>query len=257
MAQNCANSTVECELQMFDGNTFTLTVQLDWTVATLKERIEHEMHLPCYSQVLADSNRKLLSRDELRDVYSAQDSVGTCLCLFLSCLEIPSQLGEAEVQHAWEGFRMHSTDFGDTMTHIALPGVMRYVQMSVVDDLKKKGLAHHEWMSFVDVLSVMAAWKDVFAQGRPREFAEDDCYFFEEESAIDQTDIPSITSLIESARQQKDSRRSMKRRLPSKESTSGSVSGKKPTEGGRSASSFPPQSAVSSNTEVAPVLLSL
>eukprot|EP00928_Gymnodinium_smaydae_P011079 TRINITY_DN14138_c0_g1_i3.p1 TRINITY_DN14138_c0_g1~~TRINITY_DN14138_c0_g1_i3.p1 ORF type:complete len:271 (+),score=33.79 TRINITY_DN14138_c0_g1_i3:141-953(+) len=203
MPENCRISTVDCELQVLHGSACTLTVQLDWTVATLKEQIEDAMQVPCYLQVLSDTNRKLLNKDKLRDVYVAQDSVETCLSLFLCYLEPPSQLGQAEVQRAWEAFRLYSTDYGDTIPPISLPEVMRYLQLQAGEGDVEDILIDREKVSFAEVLSVMATRKDASINSEPKEFGEDDCYVFDSEDAWyrnGQDEGSYVAALIESIR---------------------------------------------------------
>eukprot|EP00928_Gymnodinium_smaydae_P058273 TRINITY_DN4148_c0_g2_i1.p1 TRINITY_DN4148_c0_g2~~TRINITY_DN4148_c0_g2_i1.p1 ORF type:complete len:273 (+),score=24.01 TRINITY_DN4148_c0_g2_i1:55-819(+) len=247
-------SLVECEIQILSGNTFTLTVQLDWTVATLKERIEYEMSVPSYSQVLSDTNRKLPNKESLRDVHLAQGSLGTCLCLFLRCLEIPSQLGTAEVQCAWEAFRMHSTDYGDTISQIHVSGVMRYVQMRASYESAKHLLVDRELMSFADVLAVLASWKDVVMKREPEGFLErvlDDCYFFEVEDACRPAVAPTKTAWLYASnrKKRKESRRRAKGCC---------ASTYEPMNGDGSAASFSFRQSIASTDGVgAPALMSL
>eukprot|EP00928_Gymnodinium_smaydae_P065574 TRINITY_DN4868_c0_g2_i1.p1 TRINITY_DN4868_c0_g2~~TRINITY_DN4868_c0_g2_i1.p1 ORF type:complete len:280 (-),score=25.02 TRINITY_DN4868_c0_g2_i1:329-1117(-) len=210
MAECCRTSMIDCELTILNGSTCTLRVQLHWTVATLKERIADEMHVPCYSQsasssqLLSDSSRKLLNEDTLLDVYSAQDCVGTCLPLFLCLLEPPSQLGPTELQRAWEAFRMYSTDYGDTIPQSNLPGVLRYLHIPDVGKYVKAMMVDREEISFADVLSVMTAWKDASFKNEPKEFDEDDCYFFDMEDVCKRDeqhhDAPNVAGIIESIR---------------------------------------------------------
>eukprot|EP00928_Gymnodinium_smaydae_P055578 TRINITY_DN3908_c0_g1_i1.p1 TRINITY_DN3908_c0_g1~~TRINITY_DN3908_c0_g1_i1.p1 ORF type:complete len:133 (-),score=15.87 TRINITY_DN3908_c0_g1_i1:34-384(-) len=87
---------IECRLEMIDGRTHTMQAQLVWNVAKLRERIEVEMGIPCYAQVISDANKTLLSTDTLSDVYSGQDSDDSCLSLVLVCASLPGDFGEAE-----------------------------------------------------------------------------------------------------------------------------------------------------------------
>eukprot|EP00928_Gymnodinium_smaydae_P065573 TRINITY_DN4868_c0_g1_i1.p1 TRINITY_DN4868_c0_g1~~TRINITY_DN4868_c0_g1_i1.p1 ORF type:complete len:255 (-),score=31.21 TRINITY_DN4868_c0_g1_i1:107-871(-) len=204
MAESCRIHTIDCELRILDGSTCTFTVQLDWTVATLKEHIEDEVHVPCYSQMLSDASRRLRNKEKLRDVYLAQGCVGACLPLFLCFLEPPSRLRPEEVQRAWEAFRVYSTDYGDTIPRSNLSQVMRYLQIQVDDSHVKGTIVDLEDISFEDVLSVMATLKDASIKNEPKEFVEDDCYFFEIEDVCkrdeQQHDAPNVVALIESVR---------------------------------------------------------
>eukprot|EP00928_Gymnodinium_smaydae_P018516 TRINITY_DN17045_c1_g1_i1.p1 TRINITY_DN17045_c1_g1~~TRINITY_DN17045_c1_g1_i1.p1 ORF type:complete len:255 (+),score=38.97 TRINITY_DN17045_c1_g1_i1:200-964(+) len=172
-------SMVECELSVMTGDVYTLTVQLDWDVATLKEQIETELGYSCCLQVLSDDNKKLLSRDILRDVYSAQGVVDSYLRLFLTCLDVPSQLKRAEIQRAWEAFRIHSTDYGETIAPESLVGVIRYSELSASDSQVENLLLDDGPLSFVDVLSIMKTIKEASA-AKAADYLVEDCFCFTE-----------------------------------------------------------------------------
>eukprot|EP00928_Gymnodinium_smaydae_P092232 TRINITY_DN76047_c1_g1_i1.p1 TRINITY_DN76047_c1_g1~~TRINITY_DN76047_c1_g1_i1.p1 ORF type:complete len:261 (-),score=28.23 TRINITY_DN76047_c1_g1_i1:91-873(-) len=151
-------NVVECELLDISGRRFTLTVQLHWDVATLKEHIERDTGFPFCLQVLSDKKKRLLNGDILRAVYF--ESFGDSrFCLFLMCLSFPSQLLQADVQRAWEAFRIHSTDYGDTIPRASLPGVMRYVDLPPCCYQLSDVPTNREWISFDDVISVMGKAK--------------------------------------------------------------------------------------------------
>eukprot|EP00928_Gymnodinium_smaydae_P054450 TRINITY_DN3820_c2_g1_i1.p1 TRINITY_DN3820_c2_g1~~TRINITY_DN3820_c2_g1_i1.p1 ORF type:complete len:244 (-),score=36.98 TRINITY_DN3820_c2_g1_i1:19-750(-) len=160
MAHSCPMSAVECELQCLDGSEFTLTAQLEWDVATLKERIEQAISVPSCLQVLSDNKGKLLNKVTLREVCFANNCVASRLFLFLTCMDVPSQLSQAEVQRAWEAFRIHSTDYGDTIPQASLARVLHYQDMDIRGCQVEKRLADFEFVSFADVLSVTAAVND-------------------------------------------------------------------------------------------------
>eukprot|EP00928_Gymnodinium_smaydae_P086604 TRINITY_DN7088_c0_g1_i1.p1 TRINITY_DN7088_c0_g1~~TRINITY_DN7088_c0_g1_i1.p1 ORF type:complete len:264 (+),score=21.43 TRINITY_DN7088_c0_g1_i1:34-825(+) len=158
-----ARNMFECELHTLAGSVFTFMVQYDWNVETLKEQVELETTIPCYLQVLSTSDRRLLNIDRLRDLFDSQGFGDGRFCLHLAFLDVPDQLGQAVVQRAWDVFRIHSTDCGDTIPQSGLLEVIRYLYGCRVEDM----LVDHERVSFADVLSVIASTeKDVFASVR-------------------------------------------------------------------------------------------
>eukprot|EP00928_Gymnodinium_smaydae_P034190 TRINITY_DN24295_c0_g1_i1.p1 TRINITY_DN24295_c0_g1~~TRINITY_DN24295_c0_g1_i1.p1 ORF type:complete len:220 (-),score=34.76 TRINITY_DN24295_c0_g1_i1:211-870(-) len=127
----------ECELQFLNGYSFTLEVQLFWTVAILKDRIEEVEGIPCYEQVLSDGSGKLQSSTVLRDVLQMQqDSSVSNFSLLVQRADLGrhDQLCDSDVQRIWEVFRMYSLDCGDTISRSTL-GDMRGFLCHCCDDL--------------------------------------------------------------------------------------------------------------------------
>eukprot|EP00928_Gymnodinium_smaydae_P063246 TRINITY_DN46897_c0_g1_i1.p1 TRINITY_DN46897_c0_g1~~TRINITY_DN46897_c0_g1_i1.p1 ORF type:complete len:245 (+),score=26.88 TRINITY_DN46897_c0_g1_i1:57-737(+) len=160
MATCDLNRNVECELHVMTGDVYRLTVHLGWDVATLKEQIEYEFGYPCCSQVLSDDSKKLLSRDRLCDMYTLQGVVDSPPKLFLTCLDVPNQLEEAEVRRAWDAFRIHSRDYGETVSGESVEGVLRYLALDFSECKVNDLLADREDISFADALSIIAAVKN-------------------------------------------------------------------------------------------------
>eukprot|EP00928_Gymnodinium_smaydae_P086605 TRINITY_DN7088_c0_g1_i3.p1 TRINITY_DN7088_c0_g1~~TRINITY_DN7088_c0_g1_i3.p1 ORF type:complete len:265 (+),score=13.72 TRINITY_DN7088_c0_g1_i3:34-828(+) len=171
-----ARNMFECELHTLAGSVFTFMVQYDWNVETLKEQVELETTIPCYLQVLSTSDRRLLNIDRLRDLFDSQGFGDGRFCLHLAFLDVPDQLGQAVVQRAWDVFRIHSTDCGDTIPQSSLLEVIRNLGTCTHGCQVEDVLVDHERVSFADVLSVIATIKeDASASARraPEEFVSE------------------------------------------------------------------------------------
>eukprot|EP00928_Gymnodinium_smaydae_P058274 TRINITY_DN4148_c0_g3_i1.p1 TRINITY_DN4148_c0_g3~~TRINITY_DN4148_c0_g3_i1.p1 ORF type:complete len:248 (+),score=19.57 TRINITY_DN4148_c0_g3_i1:57-800(+) len=193
-------ATVECEVTTLAGSAVTLMVQLDWKVATLKEQVERETSLPCYLQVLSTGDSKLQDTDELRDVYTAQGSADGRICLFLGCMHVPDQLGQADVRRAWEAFRMHSTDYGDAIPQTNVRRVVRYSGLRLQDGRVEDVLGDLDSVSFADLLSVMEASDSSSRRiseefvSEPYPFAKSDYPFAKPDVVSSSDDIPVIAN---------------------------------------------------------------
>eukprot|EP00928_Gymnodinium_smaydae_P065522 TRINITY_DN48643_c0_g1_i1.p1 TRINITY_DN48643_c0_g1~~TRINITY_DN48643_c0_g1_i1.p1 ORF type:complete len:268 (+),score=30.93 TRINITY_DN48643_c0_g1_i1:54-857(+) len=261
-AHACQMSIVECDIQDLSGRTFTVTVQLDWDVATLKQQIENVTSFPRYLQELSNDNDILLNGDKLREVFSAQSFVDSRFCLFLKYLEIPSGLTQTEVQRAGEAFRIHSTEYGDTIPRSNLVGLIRYVELDTRGDQVKTTLADMEWMSFANVLSVMATMKvasvstaseeDVIAE----EIAVERRTFASEDADDSREMIEHALHMVQCRGRQQARRNSAEGHATSQYACSHSAS-RKGTYGRRSASTSSPQFSLIRDNDVASLSISL
>eukprot|EP00928_Gymnodinium_smaydae_P011077 TRINITY_DN14138_c0_g1_i1.p1 TRINITY_DN14138_c0_g1~~TRINITY_DN14138_c0_g1_i1.p1 ORF type:complete len:126 (+),score=15.64 TRINITY_DN14138_c0_g1_i1:480-857(+) len=98
---------------------------------------------------------------------------------------------------------MYSADYGDTIPPNNLSEAMRYLHFQSFNNQVKDMMVDREGIAFVDVLSVMATRKDASSKDEPKEFVEDDCYFFDPEAARyrDEDDnAPSIADMIDITR---------------------------------------------------------
>eukprot|EP00928_Gymnodinium_smaydae_P097225 TRINITY_DN8756_c0_g1_i1.p1 TRINITY_DN8756_c0_g1~~TRINITY_DN8756_c0_g1_i1.p1 ORF type:complete len:242 (+),score=24.89 TRINITY_DN8756_c0_g1_i1:63-788(+) len=234
---------VECELNVLCGLACTFVVQLDWTVATLKERIDDELGYPGYSQVLSDSDRILRNAEKLRDVYLRQGDNRSRFLLFLAFIEIPSQLEQTQVQLAWDAFRIYSTDYGDTVPRADIGRVIRYGSSgSEVEDMR----VNKEHISFVDVLSFLTTLDDTSDSEQPDELVEQICCFSELAGASKSRKYSKVSK---STKQIQDAINMCKQRITSFDSSrrarSNSASTEGPLEDETYTSSRLPQSSAS------------
>eukprot|EP00928_Gymnodinium_smaydae_P097226 TRINITY_DN8756_c0_g2_i1.p1 TRINITY_DN8756_c0_g2~~TRINITY_DN8756_c0_g2_i1.p1 ORF type:complete len:260 (+),score=22.10 TRINITY_DN8756_c0_g2_i1:62-841(+) len=170
---------VECELNVLCGLACTFVVQLEWTIATLKERIDDELGYPCYSLVLSDSDRVLRNAEKLRDVYRRQGENGSRFLLFVAFIDVPSQLEPTQVRLAWDAFRIYSTDYGDTVPWADFGRVMRYLCTGTPHSQVENLGANEEHICFADVLSFLTTSDDTSASERPDELVARICCFSE------------------------------------------------------------------------------
>eukprot|EP00928_Gymnodinium_smaydae_P030129 TRINITY_DN22478_c0_g1_i1.p1 TRINITY_DN22478_c0_g1~~TRINITY_DN22478_c0_g1_i1.p1 ORF type:complete len:257 (-),score=31.26 TRINITY_DN22478_c0_g1_i1:109-879(-) len=215
MAHEYQEEMIECELQFLDGNTCMVKVHLENTVATLKEQIESEMRIPCYSQIISDARRTLQSQDQLRSVHSVQDPADCRLALNLTFLDVPSQCSPEEVQRAWEAFRMYSKDYGETVPRDGFIGVMRYSEIGISNTHLEELLVNREWLTFPDVLSIMAKWNEVSATLTPDEMIDDRYDLFACKNSCTPAEILEIETILKKvkARQRKPLRSSRSSKL--------------------------------------------
>eukprot|EP00928_Gymnodinium_smaydae_P048798 TRINITY_DN32677_c0_g1_i1.p1 TRINITY_DN32677_c0_g1~~TRINITY_DN32677_c0_g1_i1.p1 ORF type:complete len:220 (+),score=33.66 TRINITY_DN32677_c0_g1_i1:26-661(+) len=204
-----SGESCECAIQSLDGQAVTLHVQLHWTISVLKDHVEEALAVPCYTQVLSDAGRRLLNTDLLRDVYDAQEQVQDGLTLFLQRSAIPDEYLETDVPRAWEAFRLHSDDCGETISFFKLPDVMRY-------------LGHQEhaattfiWSSklcFLDLLDVMATEMD---SSQSIEFPDGHAFheMFYGKNGYDPISLSKIVDVAKAARRTKAAKIRRKLRL--------------------------------------------
>eukprot|EP00928_Gymnodinium_smaydae_P071308 TRINITY_DN54933_c0_g1_i1.p1 TRINITY_DN54933_c0_g1~~TRINITY_DN54933_c0_g1_i1.p1 ORF type:complete len:253 (+),score=18.52 TRINITY_DN54933_c0_g1_i1:63-821(+) len=231
---------VECELHVLCGVACTLVVQLDWTVATLKERIDDELSYPCYSQVLSDTDGILLNAEKLRDTYRRQDVVGSRFCLFLARIEVPRQLGKTQVQRAWEAFRINSTDCGDTIPQANVARVLQYMGIRTpyrqVEDMR----FDNDHISFVNMLSSLTTRDATSASNPPEELVAEICCFSElagVSKSMKHSDAPNAIRLYQQARSREGGRNSIECFYPSLKAWSRNASSKDIRENETTASS--------------------
>eukprot|EP00928_Gymnodinium_smaydae_P058272 TRINITY_DN4148_c0_g1_i2.p1 TRINITY_DN4148_c0_g1~~TRINITY_DN4148_c0_g1_i2.p1 ORF type:complete len:259 (+),score=12.00 TRINITY_DN4148_c0_g1_i2:48-824(+) len=196
MAQSRWIRKVECEVNTLAGGALTLMVQLDWKVAKLKERVEGETSLPYYLQILSTGDRIMHDTEELRDVYNEQSSANGRLCVFLACMHVPDQLGQTDVQRAWEAFRMHSTDYSDTIPQTSVFRVIHFSGLSTRGCRVEDMLGGLDPVSFTDLLSVMATVKDTSSRHALEEFVSEPYPFATSDYAFAQMDVVSSSDDI-------------------------------------------------------------
>eukprot|EP00928_Gymnodinium_smaydae_P047974 TRINITY_DN32033_c0_g1_i1.p1 TRINITY_DN32033_c0_g1~~TRINITY_DN32033_c0_g1_i1.p1 ORF type:complete len:233 (-),score=23.95 TRINITY_DN32033_c0_g1_i1:98-796(-) len=124
-----AAEILECEFLTLDGHTFSLSVQLNWTVARLKHEIKDLAGIPCYAQIISDADGRLQNKSLLRDAFMKQGCGDSRFSLFLQRVDYGAQyqLSESQVQRVWEVFHINSHDCGDTIPWSSLRGVCRYL----------------------------------------------------------------------------------------------------------------------------------
>eukprot|EP00928_Gymnodinium_smaydae_P012497 TRINITY_DN14526_c1_g1_i1.p1 TRINITY_DN14526_c1_g1~~TRINITY_DN14526_c1_g1_i1.p1 ORF type:complete len:275 (-),score=28.74 TRINITY_DN14526_c1_g1_i1:476-1300(-) len=151
---------VDCSVVGVNGDESALTVPLVWSVARLKECIEHAMGIPCYAQVLSDGKRKLRSTDVLRDVYLEQNGEDSRLVLFCMFATLPPRINHEEAQRVWEAFCIFSTDFGDSVHTAKLRGIFDFIGYRM-DALELHATcAETEFLRFEEVLTIILEWKE-------------------------------------------------------------------------------------------------
>eukprot|EP00928_Gymnodinium_smaydae_P060877 TRINITY_DN4476_c0_g2_i2.p1 TRINITY_DN4476_c0_g2~~TRINITY_DN4476_c0_g2_i2.p1 ORF type:complete len:253 (-),score=14.62 TRINITY_DN4476_c0_g2_i2:239-997(-) len=222
---------VECEVHVLCGTACRFPVELDWTVATLKEKIDEELSYPCYAQVLSDANRILLNAEKLRDIYPGQDVIRSRISIFLAFIEVPSQLGQAQVQRAWEAFRLHSTDYGDTIPGTSFVRVLQYAGIGIPDSAVEDMRVDCKHMSFVNVLSFLAARDHTLDSNLTEELVAKVCCFSELAGARkpkDHSDDATVTRMREHIRSREARRKSVKLLYPPRRARSGRVSSNGP-----------------------------
>eukprot|EP00928_Gymnodinium_smaydae_P055579 TRINITY_DN3908_c1_g1_i1.p1 TRINITY_DN3908_c1_g1~~TRINITY_DN3908_c1_g1_i1.p1 ORF type:complete len:210 (-),score=29.63 TRINITY_DN3908_c1_g1_i1:92-721(-) len=188
MADVLNSDFCDCEVQILNGVSCTLTVHLGWTVATLKEAIEVNMGIPCYAQVLSDARGRLASKDVLHDVYLRRDVADAHITVFVVLVSLPAGFIDQDAQRVWEAFRAYSCDCGDTMSQDHLPAVLRFLDRFI--DICHLGpiLLEREQLSFSEVLSLVLKTKLWFGTREARsDFTADEC--FEEASCYSEYSI--------------------------------------------------------------------
>eukprot|EP00928_Gymnodinium_smaydae_P060881 TRINITY_DN4476_c0_g3_i4.p1 TRINITY_DN4476_c0_g3~~TRINITY_DN4476_c0_g3_i4.p1 ORF type:complete len:254 (-),score=28.88 TRINITY_DN4476_c0_g3_i4:246-1007(-) len=252
---------IECEVHALCGLACAFVVQLDWTIATLKEMIDDEWGYQCYAQVLSDTNRILLNAEKLCDIYRRQDVIGSRFRIFLALIEVPSQLDQAQVQSAWEAFRIHSTDYGDTIPRARLAQVIQYTGMRFPDDGPVEDLrVDNETMSFVNLLSFLATRGDTPLSGPSSDLVAKVCCLSELAGARKSQCDAAVTNALRMVKQAC-SRGGRRRRLdlisPKQRARSSSVSSIGSRNDEMSASSLSLERSASSERTVALALMSL
>eukprot|EP00928_Gymnodinium_smaydae_P054796 TRINITY_DN38504_c0_g1_i1.p1 TRINITY_DN38504_c0_g1~~TRINITY_DN38504_c0_g1_i1.p1 ORF type:complete len:245 (-),score=38.65 TRINITY_DN38504_c0_g1_i1:190-894(-) len=148
--------TCQCDVSMPSGFSVALTVQLHWTVAVVKDRLEEAAGVPCYEQLLVCGTRTLLNNDVLLDVNQERSSLGERISMLLVRIDLPQELAEADVQRAWELFRIYSTDGGETICRSHFESVMGFMELPRHGgDVEPTFPGSKTQLSFVDVLHLV------------------------------------------------------------------------------------------------------
>eukprot|EP00928_Gymnodinium_smaydae_P060701 TRINITY_DN4443_c0_g1_i2.p1 TRINITY_DN4443_c0_g1~~TRINITY_DN4443_c0_g1_i2.p1 ORF type:complete len:219 (+),score=16.80 TRINITY_DN4443_c0_g1_i2:62-718(+) len=214
------------------------------------------MQVPCYAQVLLNAHRKLLNKERLRDVWSAQDFAGSYLLLFLVHLELPARLEVGEAHCAWEAFRMYSTDHGETISQLDLGGLLYFLPIAMPLRSARERLAGLEWISFADIVSMIATCKSTNRAKRPHLFL-DECYPESNDHDSDTIDQSELERLVRNMRGGAFKSRIVRRMLASYEADFCSASDEVPIGNDWSASNIQPLRLEAKDSLVSPRLISL
>eukprot|EP00928_Gymnodinium_smaydae_P089697 TRINITY_DN7360_c0_g1_i1.p1 TRINITY_DN7360_c0_g1~~TRINITY_DN7360_c0_g1_i1.p1 ORF type:complete len:265 (-),score=61.72 TRINITY_DN7360_c0_g1_i1:134-871(-) len=151
-------ATLECEIRNLNGGIHTVTISRAAKVWKLWNVIENVMDIPEYEQQLVCGSVQLRSEMALSELLPTRDS--NRLQIMLVRTSTPECFGIDSAKQIWNAFLSFSDDEGGTIPIGRVNALMQYAGMrrSAVQFNARESA--HRKLTFPDVLSSMAEWKE-------------------------------------------------------------------------------------------------